>query len=459
MSDRSLSRRAIILGACLAAAIGLGATAWGVFHPGVLKHYSDSPDSIGITQWAERADASDMVRWWTGTWIQADSYYYRPLASYLFWLEYRAFGHNFQGHVVISWLVHAAVCVCVYLLALRLYPGPSRIAAASAILAVVLVNVRLGPEGPHWPVAPVAYSVVAWWPAQTDQMSLLLSLLALLTLDRWLEGESRLGPAQAAGLWVAALLFKEMALVLPLIAGLLALYRHGTAALRPLTPAEEERSALRPGAVWLICLPSLAAAAGFLALRSALIPYGWGIESKPLAFYPRKVIFLLASRPYTILVSHEPWLPIAAAFTAAAVYVWVRLRRRPSAVWLVVALIGGNGLIAQLVSGNFALLTIPGQVGALGTMSLLALGIITLAHVRVGWPWALLGMALAAHLPLLYVWGPHYFYWPAGFWALFNAGLWHYVGLRAREGTLIWPQRPESDDLGARLDSPPEQDV
>jgi hypothetical protein len=36
-------------------------------------------------------------------------------------------------------------------------------------------------------------------------------------------------------------------------------------------------------------------------------------------------------------------------------------------------------------------------------------------------------MAVVVHLPLLWMWGPHYFYWPAALWALFNAGLWQYA--------------------------------
>ncbi|NLO08216.1 MAG: hypothetical protein GX131_20515 [candidate division WS1 bacterium] len=87
MSRQSDCARAIIIGAAIAVAIALAATAWPVFSPKVLEHYSDSPDSVGITQWAERATTDDMLRWWSGTWIQADSYYYRPLSSHLFYAQ------------------------------------------------------------------------------------------------------------------------------------------------------------------------------------------------------------------------------------------------------------------------------------------------------------------------------------------------------------------------------------
>ncbi|MEA3401381.1 MAG: hypothetical protein U9R79_09105, partial [Armatimonadota bacterium] len=432
------SRRATIVCAAVAAGIGMAVTATAAFHPAVLAHYADSVDSVGIAQWAEKADASDVLRWWTGTWIQADSYYYRPLASMLFWAEHLLFGYNFQGHVLISWLLHAGVCVCIFALTLRLYPGQRRIALVTGLLAVLLANLRLTPEGPHWEVGPVASAVVAWWPAQTDQASLLLSLLALLALDRWLQSEDGRGLAKAGGLWLAGVLFKEMAVVLPLLAGLLILMRRGLQALRVFERDEKGALRLSPGLVWRIVLPAIAAMALFVAARPLIVPGAWGVEREPMAFYLHKVIFLLFPRPWMILVSQGVWGPIAAVFTALTVVVYVRLRTRPCVIWLILALVVGNGLIAQLAGGSFALLTFLGQLANLGTLTLLALGLIVLAHVREGWVWGVLGMALVVHLPLLHVWGPHYFYWPAAFWGLLNAGLWHWAWLRHREGTLRW---------------------
>lgn len=179
-------------------------------------------------------------------------------------------------------------------------------------------------------------------------------------------------------------------------------------------------------------------AAAFLLLRSALLPVAWGMKSESAAYYVRKAIFLLASRPYTLAVSFGPWVLLAAAFGALAITAWVRAPRRPSVVWLVLAVALVSGLLAEFVGGNFALLTIPTQLGALGTLTLFALGLVVLAHVRVAWPWLLLAMALVVHVPLLWVWGPHYFYWPAAFWALVSAGLWRYVLLCAADGTIRW---------------------
>ncbi len=429
MPPEPLAIRRVIIGSAIAAAIGLLATAWGVFSPKVLAHYADSPDSVGITEWAEQATGDDMLRWLAGRWIQTDSPpYYRPLASYLFWAEYHVFGRDFQGHVVVSWLIHAAICVCLYLLALRLFPGPKRFAMATSLLAVALFNLRLTPTGPYWPVAPVAYAVVAWWPAQTDQMSLLPSLLALIALDRWLLREDPRGLAKAAGLWLVALLFKEMAIMLPAIAGLLVIYRGGWQSLAlPWGAGESDEEAMHRGLAWKVGLGGICAAAGFMAFRAAVLPFAPGIEHHAVSYYLGKAPFLLISRPWTLMVSYDPWVSVAAVLCGGGVVAWVRAPRRPSAVWLALGLILASGLTAQVIGGNFALVTIPKQLGALGTLTLFALGLIALAHVRVAWPWLLLTMAIVVNVPLLWVWGPHYFYWPAAIWALFNAGLWHYA--------------------------------
>jgi len=74
---------------------------------------------------------------------------------------------------------------------------------------------------------------------------------------------------------------------------------------------------------------------------------------------------------------------VAAVLCGVGVVAWVRAPRRPSAVWLALGLILASGLTAQVIGGNFALVTIPKQLGALGTLTLFALGLIALAHVRV----------------------------------------------------------------------------
>jgi len=442
-------RRQLIAGLVAAITIALAITAHAVFSPAVLAHYAESPDSMGIAGWAADATAPIIASWFTGVWIQADSPYYRPLSSVAFWLQYKAFGYNFQGHVFVSWLIHAWICALIYLLALRLLPGTGRQRVISGLMAVLLFNVRLTPLGPHWPTAPIGYAVVAWWPAQTDQWSLAFSLAALLALDGWLQRDRPSGLWQASVLWVTAVLFKEMAVIVPAIAAVLITYRKGLAGLQLYQSTEDGSRRLAPGPVWTVALPGLVAVAAFLALRTQLVRGAWGPEQREPGYLIVKLARYVAGRPITYVIAHwgELWFPVAAVFLVAILVVWVRMRSRPSAVWLVLAMILGAGLIAQVLGGNFALITIPRTLGRLLSVTLFLAGFVALVQVRAPVTWYLLVMALGVIVPVLHVAGPHYHYWPAAFWAIFHASIILWLWERGKR---------ENDEF---LDSQPEASV
>ncbi len=460
MSRRPHEFGSVVAGAAICAVIGLAVTAHAVFSPRVLAHYADSPDSVNIAESAEASTPRDILRWWTGSWLQKGSVYYRPLSSILFWLEYRAFGWDFQGYVIISWLVHGWICASLFLLGLSIF-GASTQGALTALVAVALFNVRLGPTGPSWSAVPVSYGVVAWWPAQTDQMSLAFSLGALIVLDGWLKGTRRNGLWLAAILWIAALLFKEMAVTLPLVAGCLILHRRGWASLRLRQvedTAEGRRARLAPGLFWKVVLPALAGAAAFLALRSFLVAQAWGPKGASIVHYLQRALWQATERPVVLFEARGPWLLVISGFLALCIYLYARLPRRPSAVWLVMTMVIGAGALGQLLAGNFAIITIPRELGAIGTMTLFILGSIVLLHVRTGPAWPLLASALAVHLPILHVQGPHYFYWPAAFWGLFNASLLLYIWQRAAADTLQWQRRDAEVGAGNTVEQPRESE-
>lgn len=441
MSGQPNQLRWVLAGAIICVVIGLGATAHAVFSPRVIAHYADSPDSVDITRWAERAGPRDALGWWTGPWIQQTSPYYRPLSSIIFWLEYLAFGWSFRGHAIISWLTHGAVCALLYWTGLALFTGGVRQRVVFSCVASALFNVRLGPSGPGWMLAPVTYGVVAWWPGQTDQFCLLLSLPALILFDGWLRGTRPNGLWLGAILWIIALLFKEMAVSLPLLAGCMILYRKGLASAR-VWRVEEVNGAprCRPaiGLLWRVVLPGILVTVAFLALRSVFVPSAWGPKARSIGYFVEKVIWYAAERPRGLVISRGPWLVILSLFLAACIYVYARLPRRPSAIWLVLAMVIGGGVLAQVFGGNFAIITIPKELAAIGTVTLLVLGIVALLHARTGPAWPLLGMVAAIHLPILHVQGPHYMYWPAAFWGLLNASLLLYVWQARVGGRMQW---------------------
>lgn len=430
------------LGAIAAVVIGLAATAHGVFSPRILAFYANSPDSVDITNWADRARLEDILGWWAGPWIQRTSPYYRPLSSLVFWLEYKAFGWNFQGHVIISWLLHGAVCLLLYRAGLAWLQGDGRARVALAVAAVALFNARIGPTGPGWLLAPITYGVVAWWPGQTDQFCLLTSLGALLCFDAWLASHRRQKLVQALVLWAVALLFKEMAVCLPLAAGFLVLYRKGSSAARLWGTGDAKELTLARrlgiGLFWQVLLAGLVIVAAYLAVRSALVPGAWGPKARPLVYFLEKIVWFSAERPAGYLVTRWPWLLAVCGFLSVCIYVYVRLPRRPSIAWLLLVAVLGAGAIAHLLGENFALITVPREIAAIVTVTIFLLGLAVLAHARGGPTWPLLGMVIAIHLPILHVLGPHYMYWPAAFWGLFNASLIGVVVELKTAGRLRW---------------------
>jgi hypothetical protein len=97
------------------------------------------------------------------------------------------------------------------------------------------------------------------------------------------------------------------------------------------------------------------------------------------------------------------------------------------------------GIVAQIVAGNFALVTIPREAYGLFVAFLMLVGLIVLIRLGTGLAWVLLAMVLAVHLPVIHVVGPHYWYWPAAFWGVFGACL---ASLAAERLAVIVRQPP-----------------
>ncbi|MCD6351766.1 MAG: hypothetical protein J7M26_06575, partial [Armatimonadetes bacterium] len=214
----------------VAVLMSLATTADPVFNQRTQDFYADSPDSVNIADWAGRSTLRDALSWWYGPWIQRTGYY-RPLSSWIIWIEYLLAGRSFQAFCAVSWLLHGLNGALLALFALALFrhrPWPW----AWALVAVALFNYRLGPAGPSWQPWPVSIGVVAWWPAQTDQLSLAAGLCALLLLDRYARLGSRADAVAASVLCLASLLSKEMAVALPLLGAALLAYRRALQAWR-----------------------------------------------------------------------------------------------------------------------------------------------------------------------------------------------------------------------------------
>jgi tetratricopeptide (TPR) repeat protein len=245
---------------------------------------------------------------------------YRPGVHVLLMGVYAAAGTSSWAYHLVSLLLHATASLTVWALARRLLAGHTPGAALGA--------------GLLFAVHPVHVEAVAW---VSGLMDLGATAAGLGTL--WLLTRRPLGPGRAlagAGLWLVALLFKEVAVVVPVM--LLA------------WEAVEAGGRWRERA-WRYG-PLAAAAALYVALRLSAV--GWatahsGWEAMPPGLALLNALPLLASYarllvlPTGLSVFHpfEPAASLAgpgvlagAAVTLAAAAGLVLLRRRAPAAWL-----------------------------------------------------------------------------------------------------------------------------
>jgi len=170
-------------------------------------------------------------------------YYYRPLVTLSFFLDYRLWGASGAGFHLTNLLLHFANALLVFFF-IRLLFGNHRLATFTAVLFAV-----------H-PVQAVALNYVA------DRGNLLVTLFTLSGLIFFLQSLRRplktRGPALLSGLFFGAALFsRENAILFPLLAA---------ASLLALRKDNDRRGRLLVASYFFVAL-------GFLALRQALFPF------------------------------------------------------------------------------------------------------------------------------------------------------------------------------------------
>ena len=410
-------RRTWLIGLVLAFVMGLIA-GWGPWTDRELQaKYATNPDILDILDSLEGATAGDVVGWWHGQWCQRGSPYYRPLSSMVMWAEHCAFGDNGYAWAGVSWVANGAVFAALFALAWRVFPQ-SRLRVLAALAPCALFAAALAPEGPGWHRERTVPWLIIYWPAQTDFFSLLFALASLICLDAHLnraitttqadadEGAPRRSVRlliAACALGLAAMLFKETAVVLAAMAPALALMRSGW------------RAALRVLGIFG------AMAALFVLMRRACVPGAWGPEVQGVEQMAYKFIWYHNERVTTYLKAGDWWVLPAAATNAAAV--WALVRTRLGAIWIVLGAVLLCAAWEQIFAGNFALVTVPRDAIALGSATSSAIGLMALLLLRSRLLALLAVWGAVATLPALHVMGPHYFYWPHCWWALFGGGV------------------------------------
>lgn len=247
----------------------------------------------------------DTLRWWTGTWVGTVPFY-RPLTSYVFWLEWKAFGDREWLYVVPAALAHviAAVLFAALLYALARRRG-LRWAALAALAGALLFTGLLSPER-----AILNSRVFLLWKNQPDSLAAACCFAALLC---YLRAQERKRNAPGAAAWyLAGCGFKEIAAPLPL-----AFLTLETGALRR---PEERRLALRRLALMG------AAALVYLAVRRLAIP-GLGFTYGTNGAWLQRTLGELLG-PFSSTVVFGEWLGNAVAVWAflvtLALWAWHR---------------------------------------------------------------------------------------------------------------------------------------
>jgi hypothetical protein len=248
----------------------------------------------------------DTFRWWTGPWV-GEVPFYRPLTSYVFWAEWRAFGDRESLYGIPTAAAHVLAALLftalVYALARRLrlrWPALAGIAGALGFL---------GYGSSYRQITTAA--VWLRWKNQPDALAAAACFAALLFYLRAQEGSRRSLPAAAVA-YLAGCSFKEIAVPLPFLCLLLE-----APAWRPRPSPPALRRLLVLGA----------AALAFLAARAAALRgpgYTYGSNTVWLS---RTLLHLLG--PFAEVVVERQWLGTAVGlWTFLLGCAWIAYRRR-----------------------------------------------------------------------------------------------------------------------------------
>lgn len=418
-------RRPLIVALCISVAFGLALSGELIFQEWAQERWKTNPDSVIIATAGQRADFWTALHWWGGPWIGGPGFY-RPLSSMLMWLEAKLWGFHFFPYTLVSWLMHALNSGLLCLLLYSVCPGPRWQRALVGTIGALMFNLGKHPSGPDWIEARVAWGVMIYWPAQTDLGSLGGSLASLICLDRYLcvsrtrlclapppadvlspagQEKKEAAPAQphrwliaALGCFLAALLFKETALALVVLAPLLAVHRN----------AAWRRIALYYGLVGV----------AFLVVRALALPVASNPQWLGLYTFYKWLSWthLLTAQ---LLQAGEIWEYVTIVTLIPAVLICFRHGVRFS--YILLGCLLWPFVVGGLLTGNPAIATIPRELTILvrfaGVYGGFALALLTVNREPLLLFVSGLCVIAVAHINRI---GPHYWYWPVAFWGLCN---------------------------------------
>ncbi|MEI7635536.1 MAG: tetratricopeptide repeat protein [bacterium] len=248
-------------------------------------------------------------------WSQPYGELYIPLVytSYLF--EIIAAGMTPAIMHLSNLLAHCASGLCVYFILRRIAPST----AAALIGALVFC------------VHPLQAEPVSWITGRKDLLGGLFSLLALLLFSYALDSRNKMDYAAASLMYLLALLSKPSSVVVPLMAGALALYRQ--------TPWKRMTLILLPwvglAGIWTV-ISMIAQTAGLRQDTPFILPI-WQrplVAADSLVYYAGKMIWPSGLSPITPRNIHSvaasPWIWVKLLGVLAVVLVLAKQRGLPA---------------------------------------------------------------------------------------------------------------------------------
>lgn len=264
---------------------------------------------------------------------------YRPLYSLSFTVDFWLYGTNPVGYHLTNIALHLFSSFFVYLLALELVPGERKREIAITAGAIFAL----------YPVHPEA---VTWIAGRVDLIAAVFYLPAVIFFLRWLRTDARLYLALSLTAFILSLLGKEMAIALPGVLFLLALYRgkgFGGAVARTIPFAiilgvylafrAYVLSSTDSGSLMDEEFGALLILQGFLyrtlhmfvPLNFGLLPAGWGSFIKPVFFlWPIPAGIALAIAYYRGWVSARLPLLLFALYCVALIPTAIALTPDPT---------------------------------------------------------------------------------------------------------------------------------
>ncbi|MEO6907107.1 MAG: hypothetical protein ABI210_04380 [Abditibacteriaceae bacterium] len=162
--------------------------------------------------------------WWTGTWIQEGIHAYRPLASYLYWIE-SAIGLHW-GFIWVGW-IGVMLLVLNALLSGALAWRLTKWKPAVLLAVVLAVALRFF----NWAGATPDYWL-AWYPVHQELLMNALLIGAIIAFDTWYENAQNRYLFLAWFCFVAGALTKEHVYIFPAFAIAIALLRRRGAVIK-----------------------------------------------------------------------------------------------------------------------------------------------------------------------------------------------------------------------------------